>query len=150
MLKITKFSSILVLLLFSLNCNSQGIGVGINTNDPKSTLDINGNLSVKVATIFGGPGGSASPITDQGVYLNLVPSFGNQEFLVPNAASFPGRIYIMRNTSASTTALLYSLGGSFFAKNNNSLTSPPLVLQNNADTKTIILVSDGTNWTYIF
>jgi hypothetical protein len=139
----------LIVILFSLNCNSQVIGVGINTNDPKSTLDINGNLSVKVVTINGGPGGAATPIND-GVYLSLNPTSGNREFILPNAANVSGRIYILRNISGSETAQIYSFGGNFYSKDTSGVTATPLNMPPNALLKTVIVISDGTNWTYIF
>jgi hypothetical protein len=87
--------------------------VGIGTIAPKSTLDINGNLSVKVVNLNGGPGGSATPIND-GVYISLTPTVGNLEFLLPNATAVPGRVYILRNVTDFETAQIYSLGGLFF------------------------------------
>lgn len=127
--------------------------VGINTSTPLSTLDINGNLSLKALgvspTINGGPSGSATPIND-GVYISLTPTAGNVEFIVPNAATVPGRIYILRNISNAVTAQLYSFGGQFFAKDSNTATTAPLNMPPNAVLKTVILISDGSNWTYIF
>jgi len=127
--------------------------VGINTDDPKSTLDINGNLSLKVVTLNGGPAGTATPI-DDGTYINLQPTPGNTEFLLPDAAAFPGRIYIMRNISDTDTALIYSLGGSFFPGDSRVATAAPISMTPDAAgdsgdvTKTLIFVSDGLNWTY--
>lgn len=158
MLKITKFFSILVVLLSSLNSFSQVNGVGINTNDPKSTLDINGNLSVKVATIPGGPSGSAAQITDQGVYLSLDANGSNNDFQLPNPVTVPGRIYILRNISVTNTAYLLTSGttsttGKFFARDssNPTETSGTAVINmpaNSNNLKSIIIVSDGANWTY--
>lgn len=138
-------------------CFSQ---VGINTTTPLSTLDINGNLNVREigianalvtgsATLNGGPSGSATAIND-GVYISLTPLSGNQEFILPNAANYPGRIYILRNISNSITAQIYTFGGQFFAKDSNSATASPLNMPGNGTLKTIILISDGSNWTYIF
>jgi hypothetical protein len=149
MLKITKFCTILVMVLFSLDSYSQVDGVGINTTNPNSTLDVNGNLSVKVLTLNGGPGGSATPIND-GVYLSLNPTFGNREFILPNAASVRGRIYILRNISGSETAQIYSFGGDFYSKDASGITTAPLNMPVNALLKTVIIVSDGANWTYFF
>ena len=133
--------------------------VGINTTTPLSTLDINGNLSVKEIGIinsnvagssifYGGPIGSAKPIND-GVYISLTPNTGNQEFILPNAVNVPGRIYILRNISNSVDAKIYTFGGSFFAKNSSTLTTLPLTMPYNSNLKTIIVISDGENWTYI-
>jgi hypothetical protein len=134
--------------------------VGINTTTPMSTLDINGNLTIKEigiananvagsAAFNGGPSGSATPIND-GVYISLTPTAGNQEFILPNAVNVPGRIYILRNISNSITAQIYTLGGSFYAKDSSTLTASPLNMPPNAILKTVIVVSDGANWTYIF
>ncbi len=138
------------LIFFAVNLNAQ---VGINTVTPLSTLDINGNLSVKTIGIpvnfNGGPAGSATPIVD-GVYISLTPTAGNQEFIIPDAVTFPGRIYILRNISNTIAAQLYSFGGQFFAKDSNTATPAPLIMPANALMKTVILISDGANWTYIF
>lgn len=127
--------------------------VGINTIEPKSTLDINGNLSLKTigipTALNGGPSFNATPIVD-GVYISLTPLSGQQEFIIPKASDVPGRIYILRNISVSVNAQLYSLGGGFYAKDAVVTTAAPLTLPFNGLLKTIIIVSDGQNWTYFF
>ena len=134
--------------------------VGINTITPLSTLDINGNLTIKEiglanvnvsgSGVFnGGSPGSATPISD-GVYISLTPTSGSDEFILPNAVNVPGRIYILRNISNSVNAKIYTFGGSLFAKDSNILTLAPLTMPFNALQKTIIVISDGVNWTYIF
>jgi hypothetical protein len=130
-----------VLLLLSFLQSAIG-QVGINTATPLSMLDING-----------GPSGNAKLI-DDGVYVSLTPTSGNVEFIVPDAATVPGRIYILRNISASLNALLYSFGGKFYAKDSKDPTPPTgtsfLTLPSNALLKTVIVISDGENWTYFF
>lgn len=130
-----------------------GAQVGINTDNPLSTLDLNGNLSLKAIglspTFNGGPPGNARQIND-GVYISLTPTAGNVEFIIPSAAAYPGRIYILRNISNSVTAQIYNFGGQFFAKDSNTATTAPLNMPPNALLKTVILISDGSNWTYIF
>jgi len=127
---------------------------------PLSTLDINGNLTIKEigvvnanvvgSAIFnGGPSGSATAIND-GVYISLTPTSGNDEFYLPNAVNVPGRIYILRNISNSVNAKIYTAGGSFFAKDSSGVTSPPLTMPGNTTLKTVIVISDGNNWPYIF
>ncbi|TDP59925.1 hypothetical protein [Flavobacterium dankookense] len=132
--------------------------VGINTTTPLSTLDINGNLNVKEigiinsnvsgsAVLNGGPSGAATAIND-GVYISLTPTMGNVEFILPNAVNVPGRIYILRNISDTVTAQLYTFGGLFFSKGSNMNTASPLTLPPNAIGKSIIIISDGANWTF--
>ncbi len=135
-------------------CYSFGFGqVGISTTDPKSTLDINGNVSFKVVHLNGGPGGSATAISD-GYYINLTPTTGNVEFIMPDASLFPGRMYILRNISDTETAQIYSFGGQFFPGDSRVATTTPINMTpdtagDGADiTKTLVIISDGMNWTY--
>jgi len=132
--------------------------VEINTSTPMSTLDINGNLTIKEigifnsnvagsGTLFGGPFASKTQIND-GVYISIMPSGSNNDFELPNAVDVPGRIYIVRNISNSNYAFIYSAGGSFFAKNSATANAVPLEMQHSGFRKTLILISDGLNWTF--
>ncbi|WP_296380556.1 hypothetical protein [Winogradskyella sp.] len=151
---------IIVCIVLGFNLNAQVDGVGINTTDPQSTLDINGNLSIKVVSLNGGPGGSAT-VVDDGTYINLTPTTGNVEFILPDASLFPGRIYILRNVSDSESAVIYSFGFvagvgngvEFYAgdsrASSKSITMTPDTAADGGDvTKTLIFISDGSNWTY--
>ncbi|MGV3697606.1 hypothetical protein [Flavobacterium sp.] len=153
-----KFVPVLITALCAVNFGFAQ--VGINTTTPMSTLDINGNLTIKEigivnanvagsSTFNGGPAGSATQIND-GVYISLTPTAGNDEFILPNAVDVPGRIYILRNISNAVTARIYTFGGAFYAKDSNTATGAPLNMPANALLKTIIVISDGANWTYIF
>ncbi len=142
----------LVLILIPALCavNLGFAQVGINTINPLSTLDINGNLSVKVVTLAGGSSGAPTLISD-GVYLSLDPRNGSTDYYeFPAPSTVPGRIYIVRNITDFDTAQLTISGATqrFFPKNSSTgsftLSMPP-----NAVNKTLILVSDGINWTYI-
>jgi len=136
--------------------------VGINTTTPLSTLDINGNLTIKEigivnANVVGSAPllGSLSPARtaiNDGVYISITPqgSSGANDFQLPNAVNVPGRIYIVRNISNSSQAFIFSAGGNLFAKDSFNLTPQPLVMTHNTASKTIIFISDGLNWTYIF
>jgi hypothetical protein len=142
-----------ILFLFSivLLSNISYGQVGINTIEPKSTLDINGNISYKVLNLNGGPSGSATQIND-GYYLSLIPSSGNVEFLMPRASSVPGRIYLMRNITDSFTAQLYTFGELFFSGKSRTGTNTVSLGSDNSfagePTKTMYFISDGSNWTY--
>jgi len=151
-----------ILLFTAVSCCFQNgfSQVGINTTTPLSTLDINGNLTIKEigivnanvagsAVFWGGAPDYATPISD-GVYISLTPTSGSDQFILPNAVNVPGRIYILRNISDTVDAKIYTFGGSFFAKNSNGATGAPLIMPSNNGIKTIIVISDGNNWTYIF
>jgi hypothetical protein len=134
-MKILKISLPIILFAFQSNfCQ-----VGINTLLPLSTLDINGNLSIKVLSLNGAPGGSATLIMD-GVYISLNPTSGNQEFYVEEPSVVPERVNILRNTNDFNSALIYTSGGKkFFPKNSTTGTAPnePLVLNSNAIRQTV-------------
>lgn len=137
-----------LIILFSICFSNIAFSqVGINTTTPKSTLDINGNLSLKVLSLNGGPGGSATQISD-GVYISLVPSGGAPEFILPNATTVPGRVYFLRNITDFDTAQVYSFGGGFYSKSSKDVVVAPLTLPPNSVNKSIIIVSDGINWTF--
>jgi hypothetical protein len=146
--------TILLLSTFSIVLNAQVDGVGVNTTDPKSTLDINGNLSVKHLTLTGS---GIATIIDDGVYISINPTASNQEFRLPNATEFPGRIYILRNITNGLDAIISTagtdptpgVGVEFFAGDNSTTGTKTVTLAGaNVTTKTLIFISDGSNWTY--
>ena len=157
-----KLKVLLVLIATFFTLNSSFAQVGINTTTPLSTLDINGNLTIKEvgimnANVVGSAPllGSLSPARtsiNDGVYISITPQgiSGANDFQLPNAVDVPGRIYIVRNISNINTAYIFSAGGNFFAKDNFNSTPSPLVMLHNAASKTIIFISDGLNWTYIY
>ena len=153
-----KFYLILITVFCTVStCFAQ---VGINTTTPLSTLDINGNLTIKEVGILnanvpgsgplnGGGSGNATPISD-GVYISLTPTEFDREFILPNAVNVPGRIYILRNISNTFNALIFTFGGGLFAQNSQFVTAPSLSMPATTNLKTVIFISDGLNWTYIF
>lgn len=145
-LKLYSFYIFLALIFVTNLSFSQ---VGINTTTPLSTLDINGNLSVKTVTLNGtnsGGGGSATLIND-GVYISVRPLATDDKFQLPNPSLFPGRIYIIRNIQNSVTAQLTTTSGMFFPKNSTTGSSNLYMYEGNL--RTVIVISDGVNWTYI-
>jgi hypothetical protein len=132
----------LLLLIFS-GWLSYG-QVGINTTTPLSTLDINGNLSVKTVTLTG----SSSPtLIEDGVYISIAPQATDQEFRLPDPTLYPGRIYIIRNIQNSITAMLTTTAGLLFPK--NSTTGSAQIYMLEGSLRSVIVISDGENWTYL-
>ncbi|RKS01194.1 hypothetical protein C8C84_0838 [Flavobacterium sp. 102] len=132
---------ILITALFAVNFGLAQ--VGINTSNPLSTLDINGNLSVKTISLTGS--GSATLISD-GVYISIAPQATDQEFRLPSAVVFPGRVYIIRNIQNSITAKLTSAVGLLFPK--GSTVGSTEIYMFEGSKRSIIVISDGANWTY--
>lgn len=134
---------ILIVMVFGCFFQSGFSQVGINTATPLSMLDINGNLSVKVITLTGS--GSATLISD-GVYISVNPQATNQEFQLPSASSYPGRVYIIRNINNTYTAMLTASSGLLFPKTSTTGSSQVYMYENSS--RSVIVVSDGSNWTY--
>ncbi len=138
-----KLKLIVILIPALLSVNFGLAQVGINTSNPLSTLDINGNLSVKTITLVGS--GSATDIND-GVYISVNPQATDQEFRLPSAVTYPGRVYIIRNINNTTTAMLTSAAGLLFPK--GSTTGSTEVYMYEGNRRSVIVISDGSNWTY--
>ena len=138
-----KLKVLLVLIATFFTLNSSFAQVGINTTTPLSTLDINGNLSVKVVGLTGS--GSATLIND-GVYISLNPQAGDQEFQLPSPILYPGRLYYLRNINDTYTAKLTTAAGNFFFKPLTSGGVNTIFMYNN-HYRTFMVVSDGSNWT---
>ncbi|MBU2939118.1 hypothetical protein KO494_06150 [Lacinutrix sp. C3R15] len=137
----------LFISFFGFFVNAGFSQVGIGTTTPLSTLDVNGNVSFKVLTLEGGPGGNATRITD-GYYINLNVLNGTDiEYILPEANTVPGRTYVLRNISTTTNAVLYAFGGLFYASNSAS-SSNSTNITFDGNTKTMLFYSDGSNWNY--
>jgi len=129
--------------------------VGVGTTTPMSTLDINGNLSIKHVTLAG----AAIPtLIDDGVYISVNPLANDQEFQLPEAGEFPGRVYIIRNIQDTINADIVlhpddiTAGVLFFAGDSSTGFAGPVNMDSGLGgghrTKTLIFISDGSNWTY--
>jgi hypothetical protein len=135
--------SLWVLVLFLLISVTGYSQVGINTTNPMSTLDVNGNLSVKTVTLNGS--GSVTLISD-GVYISLNPQATDQEFQLPSPITYPGRIYFLRNINNTNTAKLTTVAGNFFFKGLTTGGVNTLYMYDN-HYRTLLVISDGSNWT---
>ena len=138
-----------IFLAFLLVSSLSFSQVGINTTNPLSTLDINGNLSVKTVTLNGtdtGGLGTATLIND-GVYISVRPLRTDDKFQLPDPRLVPGRVYIIRNIQNSVTAQLTTASELLFPK--NSTTGSTYIYMYGGTRRTVIVISDGLNWTYI-
>ena len=146
---------ILLIMFFYQYGNAQ---VGIGTETPKSMLDVNGNVSFRVMTLNGSnSGGSGTPVAiDEGYYISVNPIFNDDQFRLPNAVEFPGRMYIIRNINFSVTAKIITLGGLLYNKKGSTGlgeiymygSGSALPENGGANNRTITVISDGLNWTY--
>lgn len=145
--------NLVIIICFICLCNLNA-QVGINTTTPQSTLDINGNLSVKHVSIVGS-GNTTPNLINDGVYISVTPTTSFEQFQLPDPRDVPGRVYILRNVTNSTWATLVldttvtADGVLFFAGNSTTGTSTIFLSANSgSDNKTLLIISDGTNWTY--
>lgn len=150
--------SLLFLIIAPLFALAQ---VGINTNNPQSTLDINGNLSVKVVGLTGNSTGNQSNTgttvgIDDGVYISVDPQVQDDTFELPDPSNVPGRIYFIRNVNQTNTvtAKIVTEAGLLFSSGSTTNGVSELYLYENAGAnefrKSVIVISDGANWTYFF
>lgn len=129
--------------------------VGIGTTSPLSTLDVNGNLSVKHVELIGA---ATATLIDDGVYISVSPTANDQDFQLPDPRTYPGRVYIIRNIQDTINADItiapgvIAAGVLFFAGDSSTGTTGPINMDTglggNHRTKTLIFISDGSNWTY--
>ena len=122
--------------------------LGIGTAAPKSTLEVNGTMAVGLSiNIAGGASGSPVSLAASNSYIGLLPADGiNNNYQLPNPTTCGGRMYIIRNNSSSFTAILSTAAGSLFP-GNSSVGGSTYTLNPTTAVKTVMCVSDGTNWT---
>lgn len=122
--------------------------LGIGTAAPKSTLEVNGTMAVGLSiNIAGGASGSPVSLAASNSYIGLLPADGiNNNYQLPNPTTCGGRMYIIRNNSSSFTAILSTAAGSLFP-GNSSVGGSTYTLNPTTAVKTVMCVSDETNWT---
>lgn len=136
---------------------NDAISVGIGTAAPSSTLQVNGTFAVGVVAGFGGGTSGGPNGLDQGStnttiiggYYGLAPGSSSNYYQLPNPTACPGRVYYLRNNSSSVSAFLLTTGGSIYGASSTAAVSSTTgyELKPTAASKTVIAISDGTNWT---
>ena len=96
----------------------------------------------------GSGNGGTSVVINDGVYISLNPQTADDKFELPNPTLFPGRVYIIRNIQNGVTAQLITTTNLLFPKNSTVGSSQIYMYEGNL--RTVIVISDGQNWTYIF
>lgn len=140
-----------------LNPNGGNVGIGTGTTAPTSTLTVGGTTAVAVSTSIAG-GANRAGATNLGaynaVYLGLLPTGGQTDYLLPDPATCPGRTYYLRNNSTSQDAYVTVTGYAFsgvktiFAGSSSTANANGYyTLPFNGNGKTVIAISDGVNWT---
>ncbi|MGY3090262.1 hypothetical protein ACVWYF_003317 [Hymenobacter sp. UYAg731] len=122
------------------------LGVG-TAAAPTSTLQVAGTTAVGV--VMGLPGNSSGTPLTGGGYLGLSPTSGSDYYLLPSATSCMGRVYYLRNNSPSNIAYISTQGGFMFDGGSATATSGNYGLNPTGSSKTVTVISDGTNWTFI-
>ncbi len=122
--------------------------VGIGTTTPNTTLHVDGSLSIGVSmSIAGGAGISPVSLLNYKTYLGLSPADNtNNNYQLPSPVTSPGRVYIIRNNSFSFNAVLSTAAGSLFA-GSSTVGGATYTLNAGGTVKTVMAVSDGSNWT---
>ncbi len=124
--------------------------VGIATASPSSTLQVDGTVAVGVSMgLAGGPIATPVSLANQKSYIGCSPADNTNNFYqLPNPASCPGRIYYIRNNSSSFFTNIVTAAGNIFSGNSNNVAGGnTYTLNPTSSVKTVICISDGTNWT---
>ena len=106
--------------------------VGINTTDPKSSLEIQGSLGIKVNTIT-----AATTLDDS--YNVVLCNTGPYTVTLPAASTCSGRVYKLKNIDPTSDPITIDGNGADLIEGNATYSLYPYK-------NTITIISDGTQW----
>ena len=123
--------------------------VGIGTTTPNSTLQVDGSIAIGISMgIAGGSGVLPVSLQNYKTYLGLSPVDNtNNNYQLPSPVTYPGRMYIIRNNSPSFSAVLSTAAGSSLYPGSSSTGIATYTLNPSTSVKTVMVISDGSNWT---
>ncbi|MEK7224331.1 MAG: hypothetical protein AAB221_01450 [Bacteroidota bacterium] len=121
-------------------------GTGANSGG-NGSIKLDGIVAISVTTgLAGGTSGSPVSLLNQKSFISVSPADNtNNYYQLPNPATYPGRMYIIRNNSGSFNVNITTAAGSMYAGNSNTSVSP-FTLSPASSPKTVMIISDGTNW----
>ncbi|SHE58235.1 hypothetical protein [Chryseobacterium takakiae] len=120
---------------FSVDAANDRIGIG--TASPNTTLTVNGIISSGLQTI-----------SISGTVVNRSVVSATTNFVLPSAVTNAGAIIYTRNINTSGSITVTTVAGLMFNGGSSGSTSS-YNMNSNDQTKTILWISDGVNWTAI-
>ncbi|MDH6252263.1 hypothetical protein M2347_001990 [Chryseobacterium sp. H1D6B] len=125
------------------NNGNMGIGVDPTLRTAKTRLEVNGVISSTPQILTS----SGSKITS--TVVSVQPAVQDDDFILPNPTAAPGAIIFVRNITTTTAEIITPAGEIIDASKIGGASNLYLVGLDNhpSKTKTVMFVSDGTNWT---
>lgn len=122
-------------------------GTGANSGG-NGSIKLDGIVAISVTTgLAGGASGSPVSLLNQKSFISVSPADNtNNYYQLPSPVTYPGRMYIIRNNSGSFNVNITTAAGSMYAGSSNTSVSP-FTLNPTASPKTVMIISDGSNWT---